>query len=329
MALLEVQLEKLLKILPPRRDVQDVLRRFRALAEQEDFVLSEFRPGAEAQKDFYNEWPITVRLQRHLPQPGALLRSHEPLLANLQRRQPADLAGARRPADDPGFVHRQDLRLPGERSRRRRSRPPPRRVARSEPASELPALRGAPRRRRVAVGGAEPTATPRAADAQATPDESGDQATGEEAQESDAPPPEEPDLEAIERMLREDEEVLGGSGYAYDPGDRRDPFLSLAAGDREQAALLGPRPDGVPGLLIDEIEVTGVFVTPQGAVAQVQAADKAKSYLLHVGDDLYDGSVVAIHFDRGQVAEVVFKQDVRDPTAAKPFREVIKQLNPS
>ena len=62
-ALLEVQLEKLLKILPPRRDVQDVLRRFRALAEQEDFVLTEFRPGQENQKDFYNEWPITVRLR--------------------------------------------------------------------------------------------------------------------------------------------------------------------------------------------------------------------------------------------------------------------------
>jgi Tfp pilus assembly protein PilO len=62
-ALLEVQLEKLLKILPPRRDVQDVLRRFRSLAEQEDFVLSEFRPGQEIQRDFYNEWPIAVRLQ--------------------------------------------------------------------------------------------------------------------------------------------------------------------------------------------------------------------------------------------------------------------------
>ena len=62
-ALLEVQLEKLLRILPPRRDVQDVLRRFRALAEQEDFVLAEFRPGQETQKDFYNEWPISVRIQ--------------------------------------------------------------------------------------------------------------------------------------------------------------------------------------------------------------------------------------------------------------------------
>jgi hypothetical protein len=146
--------------------------------------------------------------------------------------------------------------------------------------------------------------------------------------ESEVPPPEEPDLEAIERMLREDEEVLEGSGYAYDPGDRRDPFISLLR-VTEAPEILGPRPDGVPGLLIDEIEVTGVFVTPQGAVAQVQAADKAKSYLLHVGDDLYDGSVVGIRFDKGEVASVVFRQDVRDPTAAKPFREVIKQLNPS
>ncbi|HEX2463057.1 MAG TPA: hypothetical protein VHR17_00450 [Thermoanaerobaculia bacterium] len=172
-----------------------------------------------------------------------------------------------------------------------------------------------------------PQATPTPTDAQ-EPSETGDQATGDEPQESDAPPPEEPDLESIERMLREDEEVLGGTGYAYEPGDRRDPFLSLLR-VTDEPTLLGPRPDGVPGLLIDEIEVTGIFVTPQGAVAQVQAADKAKSYLLHVGDDLYDGSVVAIHFDKGQVAEVVFKQDVRDPTAAKPFREVIKQLNPS
>lgn len=182
----------------------------------------------------------------------------------------------------------------------------------------------------VVTGLAAPASsqTPAAtAQPEAAADESGG-ATADEGAEAELPPPEEPDLDAIERMLREDEEVLGGSGYTYDPGDRRDPFLSLLR-VTEAPDLLGPRPEGVPGLMIDEIEVTGVFVTPQGAVAQVQAADKAKSYLLHVGDDLYDGSVVAIRFDRGQVAEVVFKQDVRDPTAAKPFREVVKQLNPS
>jgi hypothetical protein len=174
---------------------------------------------------------------------------------------------------------------------------------------------------------APPSASTRPAPpAEAPPDQSGDQSNADA--DSDNPPPEEPDLEAIERMLREDEEVLGGSGYAYDPGDRRDPFVSLLR-VTEAAQILGPRPEGVPGLLIDEVEVTGVFVTPQGAVAQVQAADKAKSYLIHVGDQLYDGSVEAIRFDRGQVAEVVFKQDVRDPAAAKPFREVTKKLNPS
>jgi hypothetical protein len=178
----------------------------------------------------------------------------------------------------------------------------------------------------VAAQAPKPTAAPSPAAQQpaAGTTESGDQAAGEEPV---GEPPPEPDLEAIERMLREDEEVLGGSGYAYDPGDRRDPFLSLLR-VAEAPELLGPRPEGIPGLVIDEIEVTGVFITPNGAVAQVQAADKTKSYLLHEGDELYDGSVLKIRMERGEVAEVVFKQDVRDPTAAKPFREVVKKLNP-
>ena len=62
-ALLDSELEKLLLILPPQRDVPSVLRRFRALAEQGDFVLNRFAPGIEVEKDFYNEWPIQVELQ--------------------------------------------------------------------------------------------------------------------------------------------------------------------------------------------------------------------------------------------------------------------------
>ncbi len=60
---LEGELQKLLLILPERRDVPDVLRRFRALAEQGDFILHRFAPGTEVEKDFYNEWPISVELQ--------------------------------------------------------------------------------------------------------------------------------------------------------------------------------------------------------------------------------------------------------------------------
>ena len=80
-----------------------------------------------------------------------------------------------------------------------------------------------------------------------------------------------------------------------------------------------PRPDGIPGLLIDEIKLTGIFRTSRGYVAQV--AGPPKSYLLKEGDQLYDGDVVAI-----SKTEVVFKQVVTDPTASKPFREVVKSL---
>lgn len=134
---------------------------------------------------------------------------------------------------------------------------------------------------------------------------------------------ESPDLDAIDEILEGDAEALGGGGYTYDPGDRRDPFKSLLGG-RDRPELRGPRPEGVPGLLIDELDLTGLFRTRQGWVAQVQAAAKEKSYLLSEGDELYDGDVVSITGD-----EVVFKQIVQDPTALKPFREVAKKLNPS
>ena len=88
-------------------------------------------------------------------------------------------------------------------------------------------------------------------------------------------------------------------------------------------AAAAPRPDGIPGLLIDEIELTGIFRTSKGYVAQVRVPTKAKSYLLKEGDQVYDGDVVSINRN-----EVVFKQVVQDPTAAKPFREVVKTLKP-
>ncbi|MFL6259517.1 MAG: hypothetical protein ACJ76Y_07390 [Thermoanaerobaculia bacterium] len=131
------------------------------------------------------------------------------------------------------------------------------------------------------------------------------------------------DLGNIDEILQGEEEVLSGSGFSYDPGNRRDPFKSLlAAPDRPE--FRGPRPEGVPGLLIDEIDLTGIFHTSKGFVAQVVAANQKKSYLLKEGDQLYDGDVVSINKN-----EVVFKQVVQDPTALKPFREVVKSLNPS
>jgi hypothetical protein len=147
----------------------------------------------------------------------------------------------------------------------------------------------------------------------ATPGEQGTEQTGAQTGRM---------MDQIDEILEGEEEALAGGGYSYDPGDRRDPFESLL-NSRLATKERGPRPEGVPGLLIDEVGVSGIFVTPEGAVAQVQAANKEKSYLLRVGDQLYDGEVISISND-----EVVFRQIVRDPTALKPFREVVKKLNP-
>lgn len=127
-----------------------------------------------------------------------------------------------------------------------------------------------------------------------------------------------PDTGDIDEILEGEEEVLSGSGgFTYDPGNRRDPFKSLLAGP--ELPDRGPRPEGIPGLLIDEIQLLGIWRTPRGYVAQIRAANK--SYLLREGDQLFDGDVVTI-----QKNEVVFKQKVEDPTALKPYREVVKNL---
>ena len=126
----------------------------------------------------------------------------------------------------------------------------------------------------------------------------------------------------VDEILRDESAMLAGEGYFYDPGSRRDPFRSLLAA-RDRLEFRGPRPEGIPGLLIDEIDITGIFLTSEGPVAQVASADQEKSYLLRIGDQLYDGDVISI-----TASEAVFKQIVDDPTALKPFREVSKKLNP-
>ena len=123
-------------------------------------------------------------------------------------------------------------------------------------------------------------------------------------------------------QLRRSEEVLAGEGYSYDPAGRRDPFVSLLQRQQLKEAPQ-QRPEGIPGLLIDEIEVKGIFRMQGRTFAQVQSSDKDKSYLIQEGDQLYDGEVVSI-----APGEVTFKQVVNDPSVIKPFREVVKKLNP-
>ena len=134
---------------------------------------------------------------------------------------------------------------------------------------------------------------------------------------------EEIDFGAVDDLLAQDEEVFTSpDAFTYDPGARRDPFRSLLQ-KQAQEEVRKERPEGVGGLLIAELTVDGIFILEDGPVAQVRSASESTSFLLRPGDELWDGDVVRI-----DLQEVVFKQNVNDPTVLKPFREVIKRLNP-
>jgi Tfp pilus assembly protein PilO len=60
---LEAQLADLLEILPDRRNVHELIRQVRALANREDFTLTRFTTGRQTQRDYFDEWPITISLQ--------------------------------------------------------------------------------------------------------------------------------------------------------------------------------------------------------------------------------------------------------------------------
>lgn len=60
---LELELDKLLRILPARLNTEDLLRRLRALAERGNLDLLRITPGNLTDRDFYSEWPIRIEIR--------------------------------------------------------------------------------------------------------------------------------------------------------------------------------------------------------------------------------------------------------------------------
>ena len=60
---LELELDRLLRVLPARRNTPELLRRIRSLTEEGDFNLKRFTPGGFIDRDFYSEWPIAISLE--------------------------------------------------------------------------------------------------------------------------------------------------------------------------------------------------------------------------------------------------------------------------
>ena len=124
----------------------------------------------------------------------------------------------------------------------------------------------------------------------------------------------------VDRILREQEQLLQGRPFAYKPAGRRDPFASLVSNKTEDKRQRLP---GVRGMSVDEIDLSGIVKDPvNGDMALVIGSDN-KGYFLRAGDQVHDGTVIAVDSKQGQVT---FRQRIDDPRRIKPFRDVVKRL---
>ncbi|MBD0373906.1 MAG: hypothetical protein ICV60_24060 [Pyrinomonadaceae bacterium] len=67
-----------------------------------------------------------------------------------------------------------------------------------------------------------------------------------------------------------------------------------------------PAPKPTTALLLNEMQVVGIFRTPRGYAAMIEATPIKLSYVIYPGETFYDGQLVAIEEDR-----LVFRHETR------------------
>jgi Tfp pilus assembly protein PilP len=107
--------------------------------------------------------------------------------------------------------------------------------------------------------------------------------------------------------------------YVYQSSGRRDPFLSPFGGSSESRQT-SRRGDGPAGMSLAEISVRGILQSRGNLVAMVQGPDN-KTYIVHQGDKLLDGTIKSV------IAQgLIVIQEVNDPLSLVKQREVRKLL---
>lgn len=107
--------------------------------------------------------------------------------------------------------------------------------------------------------------------------------------------------------------------YSYRADGRRDPFQSLlhAGADTQGTSSKG---EGPAGMTLGEISVRGIMQSRGSLVAMVQGPDN-KTYIVHQGDKLLDGTIKTI-----TPQGLIVMQEVNDPLSLVRQREVRKLL---
>ncbi len=107
--------------------------------------------------------------------------------------------------------------------------------------------------------------------------------------------------------------------YTYNPGDRRDPFVSLL-GIGTEAGTGSNRIEGLGGMAVGEISVQGILQTRGIIISMVQGPDN-KSYVVLEGDKFLDGTVQSVTPEG-----LVIVQEVNDPLSLVKQRVIRKLL---
>jgi hypothetical protein len=101
-----------------------------------------------------------------------------------------------------------------------------------------------------------------------------------------------------------------------------------------------PAPKPTTALLLNEMQVTGIFRTPRGYAAMIEATPIKLSYVIYPGETFYDGQLVAIEEDRlvfrhetrwsdGRVEKTVANKPLRQPNAVTDSLTVTRAANES
>jgi len=128
--------------------------------------------------------------------------------------------------------------------------------------------------------------------------------------------------QAVEEILRQQEKLRTGQRFSYEPGGRRDPFRNLfeTLGVKRE-----DRPRGAAGMLVAEMNLVGIVKDQVGNDMGLLIGSDNKGYFLKVGDQVFDGTVIAVD---ARLGTVTFRQAVDDPRLIKPYRDVVKRLVP-
>ena len=108
--------------------------------------------------------------------------------------------------------------------------------------------------------------------------------------------------------------------YVYQAAGRRDPFLNLIGAGNEGRVVSSRRGEGPSGMTLAEISVRGVLQSRGSLVAMIQGPDN-KTYIVHQGDKLLDGTIKTV-----TAQGLIVIQEVNDPLSLVKQREVRKLL---